>query len=91
MLMQRLPLGMQFALAYYRVGAMKWTRNTDVDGYKRVDARLAYPFSLGGKPVEIAYTVQSLNGAHIEQRKSDDDPKARVVDRRQWLTLSVSF
>ena len=91
MLMQRLPLGMQFALSYYRVSAMKWTRNTDVDGYKRVDARLAYPFSLGGKPAEIAYTVQSLNGAHIEQRKSDDDPKARVVDRRQWLTLSVSF
>lgn len=91
MLIQRLPNNWQLSVVYSQVGAMQWTRNTEVDRYQRVDARLAYPFSLGGKPAEIAYTVQSLNGAHIEQRKSDDDPKARVVDRRQWLTLNVSF
>lgn len=91
MLMQKLPYGLQLSLAHYRVGAMKWTRNTDVDSYKRTDARLAYPFSLGGKRGEIAYTVQSLDGAHIEQRKADEDPKARTVDRRQWVSLRLDF
>jgi len=91
LLMQKLPYGLEFSLARYWVGAMKWTRNTDVDSYQRTDARLAYPFSLGGRRGEIAYTVQSLDGAHIEQRKSDEDPKARTVDRRQWVSLRLDF
>lgn len=91
MLMQKLPYGLEFSLAHYRVGAMKWTRNTDVDSYKRTDARLGFPFSIGRKRGEIAYTVQSLDGAHIEQRKSDNDPKARTVDRRHWVSLRLDF
>lgn len=91
MLIQRLPYGAKLSLMHYRVGAMKWTRNTDVGRYHRTDLRLAYPFSIGGKSMEIAYTVQSLNGAHYEQRQSDNKPDGRLVDRRQWLTLSASF
>jgi iron complex outermembrane receptor protein len=91
MLMQKLPYGLEFSLSRYWVGSMKWTRNTSVDKYNRTDARLAYPFSIAGQRGEIAFTVQSLDGAHIEQRKSDDDPKARVVDRRQWISLRLDF
>jgi iron complex outermembrane recepter protein len=91
MLMQKLPYGLDFSLAHYWVGAMKWTRNTEVDKYNRTDARLAYPFSIGGQRGELAYTVQSLNGAHIEQRKADDDPKQRTVDRRHWISLRLDF
>ena len=92
LLMQKLPRGLDFSLAHYRSGAMKWTRNTDVGKYHRTDVRLAYPFRIGGQPGELAYTVQSLEGAHVEQRMDEvDEPKARVVDRRQWVTLRLDF
>ena len=86
--MQRLPLGLDFSLAHYRVSAIKWTRNTDVDKYHRTDARLGYPFVLGGQRGEVAYTVQSLDGAHFEQRQGQ---RGREVDRRQWISLRLDF
>lgn len=85
MLMQRLPLGIDLSLVHYRVGKMKWTRNTDVDAYGRTDVRIAYPFGLGAQRGEIAYTVQSLDGAHSEQREE------RTVERRHWVSLRVDF
>ena len=85
LLMQKLPFGVNASLAHYRVAAMKWTRNTDVSKYHRTDARIAYPFSMGAQRGEIAYTVQSLGGAHYEQRLE------RQIDRRQWLSLRLDF
>lgn len=85
LLMQHLPFGADLSLAWYRVGAIKWTRNTQAPGYDRVDARLAYPFRLGAQRGELAYTVQSLGGAHFEQREQ------RVVDRRHWISLRVEY
>lgn len=85
MLVQRLPPGIDLSVTHYRVGKMKWTRNTDVDGYDRTDVRIAYPFVLGTQRGEIAYTVQSLDGAHHEQRMQ------RVVDRRHWVSLRMDF
>ncbi|WP_281982483.1 TonB-dependent receptor plug domain-containing protein [Azonexus hydrophilus] len=91
LLMQKLPLGFDLSLARYWVGGMRWTRNTSVDKYARTDARLAHTFKLGGKRGEIAYTVQSLDGAHVEQRKAGSQPNQRTVDRRHWVSLSVDF
>jgi iron complex outermembrane receptor protein len=91
LLMQKLPFGLDFSVAHYRVGAMKWTRNTEVDKYYRTDARLGYPFRIGGQRGEIAYTVQSLDGDHIEQRKGRSEPTQRVVDRRHWISLRFDF
>lgn len=85
MLVQRLPPGIDLSIMHYRVGRMKWTRNTDVDGYDRTDLRVAYPFIVGTQRGEIAYTVQSLDGAHHEQRMQ------RVVDRRHWVSLRMDF
>ena len=90
MLMQKLPFGFDMALAGYWVDKMKWTANSWVEGYSRVDGRLAYPFRWAGRGGEIAYTVQSLNGAHGEF-KYYGNPADRVVDRRQWLSLRLDF
>ncbi|PKO34996.1 MAG: TonB-dependent receptor [Betaproteobacteria bacterium HGW-Betaproteobacteria-7] len=86
--MQRLPYGLEFSLAHYRVSAIKWTRNTDVNKYHRTDVRLGYPFVLGGQRGELGYTVQSLDGAHFEQREGQ---RGREVDRRQWISLRLDF
>jgi iron complex outermembrane receptor protein len=88
LVMQKLPFGLNASVAHYRVAAIKWTRNTDVDKYHRTDARLAYPFSLAGQRGEIAYTAQSLDGSHYEQRMGQ---KGRLVDRRQWVSLRLDF
>lgn len=87
---QRLPGGLEGSLARYWVDAMKWTRNTEVGGYVRTDARIAYPFQHAGQRGEIAYTVQSLDGDHGEF-KSDGDPADRVVGRRHWVSLRLDF
>lgn len=90
--MQKLPYGLEFSLAHYRVGEAKWTRNTEVQAYRRTDARLAYPFRLAGQRGELAYTVQSLDGAHEEQRSArSDEPNQRTVDRRHWVSLRLDF
>lgn len=90
MLMQKLPFGIDFSLSGYWLDRMKWTRNTEVNGYRRFDGRLGYPFRWAGFGGEIAYTVQSINGAHGEF-KSYGNPADRVVDRRQWISLRLDF
>ncbi|MEN9481142.1 MAG: hypothetical protein RLZZ298_2537 [Pseudomonadota bacterium] len=90
LLMQKLPLGLEFSASGYWLDRMKWTRNSEVNGYSRVDVRLGYPFKFAGKRGEIAYTVQSLNGAHGEF-KANGQPADRVVERRDWLTLRIDL
>lgn len=86
MLQQGLPFGLDLSVMHYRVGEVKWSRNTDVEEkYNRTDLRLAYPFSIGPQRGEIAYTVQSLTGEHFEQRME------RVVDKRHWVSLRMDF
>lgn len=94
MLMQELPYGLKLSVMRYWVNAIKWTRGTDVDKYNRTDARLAYPFSFAGQRGEIAYTQQSIDGRHAEQRAAGDARdllKARWVDRRHWVSLRLDF
>lgn len=94
--MQGLPFGMQFSLAAYWQDKMKWTSNSWSAKYRRFDARLAYPFRMGGIGGEVAYVVQSLNGAHGEYKTydgsgTDPDGSGRIVDRRQWVALRLDF
>jgi len=83
--MQRLPLGLDLSVARYWVHDIKWTRNTETDSYNRTDLRLAYPIKGIASGGEIAYTVQSLNGAHAEERME------RIVGRQHWLSLRLDF
>lgn len=82
---QALPAGADLSVAWYRVGDIKWTRGTFAPGYERFDLRVAHPLRVGSQRGEIAYTAQSLKGAHFEQREQ------RVVDRRHWVTLRLDF
>ncbi len=92
MLMQKLPYGLEFSAIGYWQEKMKWSRNTWSKKYHRVDARLGYPFRFGAVGGELAYTIQSLNGAHNEYKSNAVDPENdRVVDRRQWVSLRLDF
>lgn len=92
LLMQKLPFGLQFSTAAYWQEKMKWSKNTWSKDYQRIDARLGYPFRWSGIGGELAYTVQSLNGAHNEYKSNTYDSSAdRVVDRRQWISLRLDF
>ncbi|WP_181358936.1 TonB-dependent receptor plug domain-containing protein [Pseudothauera lacus] len=83
--MQALPGGFDFSVAYYRVREIKWTRNTDAEPYNRTDARVAYTFRNGARRGELAYTMQSIDGRHAEERME------RIVERRHWVTLSLDL
>ena len=95
LLMQKLPWGLEFSTAAYWQGKMKWSTNTESIAYHRVDARLGYPFHFGGFGGELAYVVQSLNGAHGEYKSAYNSPAVqpddRVVDRRQWVSLRLDY
>ncbi|MCK6389593.1 MAG: TonB-dependent receptor [Azonexus sp.] len=90
MVMQKLPWSLELTLAGYWQGKSKWSVNTWADKSQRYDAKLAYPFKWGGQKGELAYVGQSLNGGHPEY-KAYGDLAARVVDRRQWITLRLDF
>jgi iron complex outermembrane receptor protein len=81
MWMQQLPGGFDFSLMWYQLTGLRWTQNTIIDKYARVDWRLAYPFRVAGKSGEAAWTVQSANGDHNEFRPS------QVVTQRHWFSL----
>jgi len=91
MWMQKLPAGFDFSVMRYWVDAIKWTRNTDAEKYRRTDARLAYSFKIAGQRGELAYTAQSLEGKHAEQRVSGRKNNGRYVDHRHWVTLRLDF
>lgn len=90
LLMQKLPWGFEFSAAGYWLDKMKWTRNSEVNGYSRIDARLGYPFRWAGRGGEVAFTAQSLDGAHGEF-KANGQPADRIVERRQWVSLRLDF
>jgi iron complex outermembrane receptor protein len=85
MLMQRLPGGFDLGLNYYWVGASKWSANTYASAFKRLDWRLAYGFSSGGRKAEIALTTRSDSAVHGEH----DD--AELVRRRGFVSLRLDM
>ncbi len=91
LLMQKLPLGLDFSIAGYWQDMMKWSTNTTSVRYHRFDTRLGYPFRFNGLRGELALTVQSLNGTHSEYKSSINNPDGRLVERRQWLSLRLDY
>lgn len=90
MWMQALPGNGNFSVAGHWLDRMKWTRNSAVDKYHRVDLRLAYPFSVAGHRGEVSYTVRSFNGRHGEYRNNVPE-NARVVEPQSWLGVRLDF
>lgn len=94
MWMQKLPRGLEFSLMGYAQQGMQWSTNTLSLKYRRLDARLGYPFRVGAIGGELALTVQNLNGAHNEYKwpkPGDTQVDGRVVERRQWVSLRLDF
>lgn len=96
MLMQKLPWNLEFSTSAYWLARTRWSQNTEVPGYHRVDARLAWPFNIGGQRGELAYTVQSLNGEHVEFKGQNGNDTgtllaSRRVERREWVSLRLDF
>lgn len=94
MWMQKLPLGLEFSLMGYAQQGMQWSTNTVSLKYRRLDARLGYPFRIGAIGGEVALTVQNLNGAHNEYKwpkPTDIQLDGRIVERRQWVSLRLDF
>jgi iron complex outermembrane receptor protein len=88
--MQQLPYGFELSTSAYWVSKMKWTRNSSVYPYSRVDARLGYPFRWGAQTGELALVVQSLNGAHGEF-KANGAITDRIVVRRTGISARFDF
>jgi iron complex outermembrane receptor protein len=87
---EQLPYGFLFSAFGQYQSKMKWTRNSEAEGYSRVDLRLAYPFRWGDVRGEIAGTVQSLNGPHGEFRAIGQTGD-RIVTHREWLTVRFDY
>ena len=85
MWMQQLPYGFEMSAMWYQMTGVRWTTNTRIGEYQRVDWRLAYPFRTAGKSGEMAYTVQSANGNHDEFRPGQN------MTPKHWLTLKLEM
>lgn len=85
-LFQKLPKNMDFSLMYSRMSEMSWNSPDDrLPTIGIVDARLAYPFKVGATRMEFAVTGQSINGSHLDYKKSV------LVGRRTFATLRMDF
>lgn len=91
LLMQKLPYGLEFSAASYWQEAMKWSTNTSVGKYQRLDARIGYPFRFGALGGELALTAQTLDGSHLEYKGDGNHNEGRLVERRQWVSLRLDY
>jgi iron complex outermembrane recepter protein len=91
---QKMAGSIESALAYHRVPSYKWTRNTSIPAYERIDWRVGYSFKLDGRQGELALTWRNLLGRHAEFRESAD-PLTRYdkqfVDEVVFASLRVDL
>lgn len=85
MLVQQLPAGFETSVMYYKIGEMRWLRNSFTNPYERVDWRLAKNFTVSGHKAEIAYMAQMSNH-DMEGRRS-----SRVNKEQHWVSLRLDF
>lgn len=94
---QKLPLGLEGSLTYYRYGRFQWTKNTSVGAFHRTDWRLAYPFRRGAGRGEVSLTVQGDGARHAEYRLAGADPAdpnpapPQLLSPRAWLALRMEI
>ncbi|HJW25706.1 MAG TPA: TonB-dependent receptor [Rhodocyclaceae bacterium] len=85
MVVQRLPYDLEASVMYYKVGYMRWLRNSYTNPYERLDWRLARPFRIGSTRAEVAYTAQRSNGPEEGRRYT------RVATETHWLSLRLEY
>lgn len=86
-LYQKLPGGFDLSLITHHATPYTWGGggNNILDGMRQLDARLAYAFRLGATRGELAVTVQSAGGNHMEYLRS------QLFDRRAFASLRLDF
>lgn len=83
---QRFPRDITASLGFYRVGEMLWLGEGDfVDGYDRLDLRLAKRFHGPRFSTELALTIQGLLGPHAEAVQT------QLFTQRAFVTLNLGF
>jgi iron complex outermembrane recepter protein len=90
---QKIPGGLESSLAYYRIPSYKWTRNTSIPDYTRIDWRLGYPFRMNGRKGELALTWRGIGGQHAEFRYEDGTNryKQQLVGPVAFGSLRLDF
>lgn len=93
---QDLPNDWEFGVTYAYVGAMSWRSQPSdrVPAYGTTNLRLAKHLRIGGAKSELAVTVQSLDGDHLEFLRSTSanrNPVVPVVQRRAFLTFRMEI
>lgn len=87
LLMHRLSPEWEAGVGYYRVGDMLWMGNGDeLDGYARLDLRLARRLRLGGSDGELALVVQNALDDEYQ-----DFIEENIADRRVFATLVLEL
>jgi len=80
--------GITASAGFYRQNGMTWIGSTGggrIPKYDRLDARIAKVWNVAGRRVELAFVVQSLLGAYLEQTPD------RNFDRRYFTTLKLNL
>lgn len=90
MLMQTLPGNIELTAAWYDVSGYKWTDNTEVKRYQRLDWRVGYPFRLdGGLKGELAWQVRGDGGRHGEWNSRGNS--AQWLYPRHFLSVRLAY
>lgn len=87
MVMQSFPNDFHASVMVYHVDAVRWAKDYDLrtPAYTRVDWRLAKRFTVGTTRAEVAYVVQSEEGAHAELKPSN------LTVPKQWVSLRIEL
>lgn len=81
---QQLPGGFDLGVLTHYATPYRWDTQ-QLDGMRQLDARLAYTFRSGATRGELAVTVQSLGGSHMEFLRT------RQFGRRAYASLRLDF
>lgn len=85
-LYQKLPGGFDLGLMAHYATSYSWAGTSDIlDRMRQLDARLAYAFRAGATRGEVALTVQSLGGNHMEYLRK------QLYGRRAFVSLRLDF
>ncbi|HWT53384.1 MAG TPA: hypothetical protein VN066_01135, partial [Rhodocyclaceae bacterium] len=93
---QDLPSDWELGVTYSYVGSLSWRSQPSdrIPSYGTTNLRLAKHFRIGSAKSELALTVQSLDGDHLEflsPTSANRNPVVPVVQRRTFLTFRTEI
>jgi iron complex outermembrane receptor protein len=80
------PGAIDASVIYYHVDAQEPVGDgSALEGYQRIDLRLAQQIKLGGHRSEVALVAQNIGGSYLDYNKNNE------IERRIYMTLRVGF